>query len=368
MKRILYLLAFILFFSASNAQSYLAAVKVYYDWGFVDEKGEWFIEPQFEGAKSFIEDIALVKVDGQWHYLNLNKEIISENKPYKVKHHFSEGLARVIENNRWGYIDKTGEYVIPPKFTKALDFKNGLAPVMLKNDWGFINKKGEFVIEPKYSGAKEFVNNIGTVHDGRSWKFINKDKEIFPNDKEYEVLHYFSENLSPIRKDRKWGFIDTTGKIVIEPIFDEATYFTEGLAAAQYKGKWGYILPSGEWYVNPVFDYAKKFQDGMGLVKDGDRYYYINKKNQMIGKESPLELRHYYSNGRARVREDRLWGFVNKEAEVVIPYQFNTVKDFENGLAAVRKDILWGFINPDGELVIDYQFDDFEYFTKVNIK
>lgn len=367
MRSFFILLAFTLYFSFSNAQSYLAAVKIYEDWGFIDEKGQWFIEPTFEGAKNFVEDIALVKVNGDWQYINLNKELISKDKTYKVKHFFSDGLARVIEKNKWGYIDKNGEYVISPIYEKALDFKNGLAPVMLNNLWGFINKKGEFVIKPQYLGAKEFENNIGTVLDNKGYKYVNRNLEIFPTNKEYEVLHYFVENLAPVKKNKKWGFIDTTGNFIIEPVFEEVDYFSEGLAAVKYKGKWGYILTSGEWYVNPVFDFAKKFKDGMGLVKEGKIYYYVNKQNQIIGKDSPLELRHYFSDGRARVKHNTDWGFINKECELVVPFQFYTVKDFKNGLAAVKKNYLWGFINTDGELVIDFQFDDIEYFTKINL-
>ncbi|MFB3897122.1 MAG: WG repeat-containing protein, partial [bacterium] len=36
--------------------------------------------------------------------------------------------------------------------------------------------------------------------------------------------------LYPIKKDGKWGYIDRTGKIVIQPQFLERSRFQEGLA------------------------------------------------------------------------------------------------------------------------------------------
>ncbi len=42
---------------------------------------------------------------------------------------FSEGLAFVMKDGKWGYIDKTGKVVIPFEYDSARDFKEGLAHV-----------------------------------------------------------------------------------------------------------------------------------------------------------------------------------------------------------------------------------------------
>jgi hypothetical protein len=46
---------------------------------------------------------------------------------------------------KWGYIDRTGKYIIKPRFDKADPFSNGLARVELDDTWGYINKTGKFV-------------------------------------------------------------------------------------------------------------------------------------------------------------------------------------------------------------------------------
>ena len=67
---------------------------------------------------------------------------------------FFEGLAAVRQGSRWGYIDKTGEFVIPPRFPDSVGlhaahpFREGLAAVSLGgNRHGFINRQGEIVME-----------------------------------------------------------------------------------------------------------------------------------------------------------------------------------------------------------------------------
>uniref|UniRef100_UPI001BFF2505 WG repeat-containing protein n=1 Tax=Campylobacter coli TaxID=195 RepID=UPI001BFF2505 len=50
----------------------------------------------------------------------------------------------------WGFIDKSREFVIKPKFDYVWSFSEGLAKVELNGKWGFIDKNGEFAIEPKF--------------------------------------------------------------------------------------------------------------------------------------------------------------------------------------------------------------------------
>src|ERR1041385_359923 len=52
--------------------------------------------------------------------------------------------------------------------------------------------------------------------------------------------------LYPVRVDGKWGYIDNTGQLVIQPQYALADEFSNGLAMVQSggqtaSGKWGYI-------------------------------------------------------------------------------------------------------------------------------
>lgn len=44
------------------------------------------------------------------------------------------------DEGKWGYIDKSGEFIIKPKFDDALDFCDGVAPVEVDDKYGYIVK------------------------------------------------------------------------------------------------------------------------------------------------------------------------------------------------------------------------------------
>lgn len=61
---------------------------------------------------------------------------------------FSEGLAAVKVNGKWGFINPFGEVVIPAQFDSVMRFDNGLAQVTAGTSRGYINKTGKYVQAP----------------------------------------------------------------------------------------------------------------------------------------------------------------------------------------------------------------------------
>jgi hypothetical protein len=58
---------------------------------------------------------------------------------------FSDGLAAVQVDGKYGYINQKGEKIIPPIYEIAFYFKEGFAYVSYKGKWGIIDKKGHVI-------------------------------------------------------------------------------------------------------------------------------------------------------------------------------------------------------------------------------
>ncbi|MGI7711509.1 WG repeat-containing protein, partial [Campylobacter coli] len=65
-----------------------------------------------------------------------------------------EGLASVGLNGKIGLIDKSGKFVIKPKFDSIWSFREGLVKVGLNGKYGLIDKSGKIVIEPKFDDIR----------------------------------------------------------------------------------------------------------------------------------------------------------------------------------------------------------------------
>src|SRR2546430_14877336 len=85
------------------------------------------------------EGLGRVKLDDGFGFIDKAGKVVL--KGYKETKGFSEGLAAVADKEgRWGYTDKVGSLVIPYQYEDAQNFSDGLARVLVKNRWGYIDK------------------------------------------------------------------------------------------------------------------------------------------------------------------------------------------------------------------------------------
>ena len=71
---------------------------------------------------------------------------------------------------------------------------------------------------------------------------------------------------------------------------------------------------------------------------------------------APIVILSEYEDGLALAKKVyaryELYGYVDKDKNVVIPFSFETAHAFKEGMAVVRKDGKYGYINTNGDLVI----------------
>lgn len=124
-------------------------------YGFINRENQMIIPPIFDGADiKFSEGLCAVWDDG-YGYINERGDVVIPCD-FDLGMHFSEGVGVFKpkgKNKGYGFLDKSGNIVIEPIFTVAESFSNGLAEVIIGKEYedfkyGYINKSGEYVWTP----------------------------------------------------------------------------------------------------------------------------------------------------------------------------------------------------------------------------
>ncbi len=290
---------------------------------------------------------------------------------YEKARPFREGLAAVRQSGRWGFIDRDGDWVIPPRFDQVREFQEGLAPALAGELWGFIDRGGDWVIPPRFSRVNSFRDGLATVWQGSRAGVITPAGEmVIPMGRFYAIGEFQEEGAAAMDRSGRWGVIDRTGGWVVPPQFSSVGTFSEGLAAAAVKGQRGYINRQGTWVIPPQYDTALSFSHGLGLVSMGGKWGFINRAGEIV---IPLKYDQAFSfaEGLAVVEKDGKQFYINVQGEPVLESPLNlgagVALNFSNRLAPVGilgEKEQWGFMDRSGDLVIPPQFERVTFFSE----
>jgi hypothetical protein len=183
-------------------------------------------------------------------------------------------------------------------------------------------------------------------------------------------------DLWPVVKDKKCGYIDKTGRLIIPFKFDGADDFSEGLAGVRIDGKSGYIDETGKFVISPPSLSGFPFSSGMALVviRDFEKDHlhmrklgYINRSGKLViqrkeawdSKSLHISYKElFFSEGLVSVEQNGKVGFIDKAGKQIIPPIYAAAQPFSEGLAAVRIKGKYGYIDRSGKMVIPPQFED----------
>ncbi len=179
----------------------------------------------------------------------------------------------------------------------------------------------------------------------------------------YDDAGTLAEGMIPVKKGVRWGYLDTTGREVIEFKYRYARRFSEGLAAVQDTlGKWGYVDRQGHEVIAPQFSFAQAFHCGVAKVGGGNgRGALINRQGRPI---TPFKYGSAHStehNGWTLVEDGRTgkWGFVDTAGREVIPCMYDQTAGLSSDGTeiAVKLGDKWGHIDTANRITTPLIYD-----------
>ncbi|ELS31409.1 MULTISPECIES: WG repeat-containing protein [Pseudanabaena] len=256
----------------------LARVKLQGKYCFINKKGDIVLRPNFDFCDDFREGLALVIIESYgknvlYNIRDINYIMTSSKLAEKLEKIGIDTCFYQLRAGKYGFINKNGEVVISPQFDIARSFDNGTAIFgMIKSyynlsknkegmidlfrntEYGLVNKNGKIIVKPSF-------NDIGFFNNGQAqfckaphtYGFIDCNGKILIQIDNCRELDGFSEGLAAFHSldNDRWGYIDVTGKVIIEPMFNEAEYFKNGYAKVKVRNwfvsKWRTIDKTGKF-------------------------------------------------------------------------------------------------------------------------
>ena len=158
-----------------------------------------------------------------------------------------KGLFRkVIDNNKYGIFDLSGNTIIPTIYDEIEDIYNDFVIVKQSGCFGVININGEEAIPCEYEKIDKYHHDISHLEispqsDVFSVLKNNKWKYVLATNKNCNVVLYdwISELLTPsnfiVKQNKKYGLINNHGEIIVPVEYN------------RIEGIWGYyILDTGK--------------------------------------------------------------------------------------------------------------------------
>jgi len=311
------------------------------------------------------------------------------------------------ESKKYGYVNKSDEWVVKAIYDDADKFKDGFAKIYLGKKEGLITETGAVLVEPQFDDIEKFKEGVAFVKNNKKHGFIDKSGKILCEPKYDNIEKFSRDNITTVQKGSLLGLIKNDGSVLIEPRFNTIEKFVGKYAAVAVdkytnQKRWGMIDRDGKVVFEPIYAFPLKFNkqnlsiannvdgevgiylivkiDGTILMDnllyaamDNTNCYVKNKSNKWTicdfnGKAVSKEFDEFAFSGKGGfsdkglivAREATKWGFIDNTGNTVIPFKFDKIADigFNYDYCAVKVGGQWGYIDRKGALLQEPSFQE----------
>lgn len=293
-----------------------ARVKAGKFYGYIDESAKLATDINFETARDYIGDYAMVSKGINCGIIDLNGEF----QPLE----YEREIARIKRQGKIALMNPDGALVSDRLYDKVEPFVNDRSIVSISGFYGFISPDGSESVKPIYQEVANFEGNVARVCATGQWGLIDKFGQML-TDYPYESIEPFIGEMSRVKRGNQYGYINKAGKEVVHATYDYISEFeADSLARMKNNGKFGLVEPNGFERVIATYDVIEAYSEGFYAVGIGEKF-----------------------------------GFITPDGKTAIKMKYERTLPFVDGLAPVCKKDKWGLIDYEGHTVIPIKYEQF---------
>jgi hypothetical protein len=262
-------------------------------WGYLDMNGNRVIPCTWGEARPFEDGMAVViNKENRWHYkcgvIDRNDNLIIPPE-YESLDYIGSGMFKYYRSNLgYSIIDIEREEIGHRIWSSVGYFYEGLCQVEdSEHKRGYIDRSGQNVIPCWWNGAGNFSEGLAVVYD-KDLKYGVIDIHgtvVIPC--YHDRLSEFHEGLCAFEKDKKIGFINRDDEVVLEAEWITDSFYFCGFHNGRFlvkneEGKYGYIDKAGSLAIPFTWTRAEIFVDGTAWVKVDDTWKLIDTEGNYV--------------------------------------------------------------------------------------
>ena len=269
----------------------------------------------------------------------------------------TENRFQVLRNNKWGFIDRTGNEIIHCVFDSVSTFENGKSKVVFHGEEGIISLSGEWLIYPVNKELSIINDTLYLEKSGYQSKLKSFEGElVYFTENELQVLpNYLIETVDSATKWRisfQGTIFDRDSKNEPEPILFQDSLFI--ISKGNVKG---IVTSSGEEIIPFVNEDIIPGPDKFLAIKRDGFYGFVDMDNKLRISNRYEDVKPFY-NELAAIQIRGKWGFINKKEIIVTQPIYQEVGSFSHGICPILLRDKWGLIDLKGNVVVEPELDE----------
>jgi len=306
----------------ANYSSGLALVANETAYGYVNKNGAEVVPLKLEYATDFENGFAVIDQEGKKGIINTLGRLVVPTK-YDWLENFNEYMVcRAKKDTAYGLIDNNGAEILPFIYDRIGEFSDSLALVAKDGKYGYVNSKGELLVELKYDFYTEALV-WGKFKNGYT-KFLKKDK---------------------------YGMLNAEGEEIFPAIFEDLGEYSESdLIAVKKRGKWGYSDKNLRLILPYKHELTRTFVNGRGLIKTAEGWQLIDEKGKFQLDSALEEI--IIKDSLYYIRAANKWGILDMNLNIVLSAEYDEIKDFQYRYLQLIKEGQLSYFDPKFKLVI----------------
>ena len=306
---------------------------------------------------------------------------------------FEDNVLRVSKDGKYGLVDFEGEVLLPCEYEIIESLKGVKGNFLVTKDSkvGLVNEKGQFIINAEYSRiltlAQGYNNEYIIIDENGNYGLIGTSGRVIIEPKYQEIKYLNSGTIFAVKEGEDWKAVNENGEVVLEGYDDLKEATSDGIIVVK-DGKCGIVSITNEVKIEPTYEDLKYAFSIYYIAKKDGMYGIINSSNEQVLEFQYTNMNYIEKAGIIKADKSEtetvlldnnlaqkaqgIISEINYDKGYIRVYTGNEYKYYNfkleeknsseiltaNTLYLSKKDGKYGFIDKEGKVVVDYIYDD----------